>query len=386
MNTPRISIVVPVYNVDEYLEECIESIIKQSYPNIQIILVDDGSTDLSGLICDKYAQNDSRIEVIHQNNAGLVEARKAGLKRTIGEYVGFVDGDDYIDENMYERLLDYALQENVDIVHTGYWYETGNQSYVKTDYDAQVLCSENDRIRLVEAILNMETNIEPSICSKLFKRELVIDSYKNVKSSCSYGEDLVCFIASIINSEKIYLVNKAYYHYRIRNTSLSHGMGVGGIDKEVILRDNMKEVLMNNNLYESYKDNLDYYFGKNIVKQMKNICKNPFEYATYYFENPQLLQDKRIILYGAGAVGKDYYSQFCRYTHCNVVAWADNNYDKKDFAYIDVIAPEHIQTLVYDYVVIAVSDYNAAIQIAEYLRTIGVSKEKIVWERPCLYQ
>ena len=94
MNKPRISIVVPVYNVEEYLEECIESIIKQSYPNIQIILVDDGSTDSSGLICDKYAQNDSRIEVIHQNNAGLVEARKAGLKRTIGEYVGFVDGDD----------------------------------------------------------------------------------------------------------------------------------------------------------------------------------------------------------------------------------------------------------------------------------------------------
>ena len=128
MNKPRISIVVPVYNVEEYLEECIESIIKQSYPNIQIILVDDGSTDSSGLICDKYAQNDSRIEVIHQNNAGVVEARKAGLKRTIGEYVGFVDGDDYIDENMYERLLEYALQENVDIVHTGYWYETGKQS------------------------------------------------------------------------------------------------------------------------------------------------------------------------------------------------------------------------------------------------------------------
>ena len=124
----------------------------------------------------------------------------------------------------------------------------------------------------------MVTNIEPSIWSKLFKREVVIDSYKNVKSSCSYGEDLVCFIASIIKSEKIYLANKAYYHYRIRNTSLSHGMGVGGIDKEVILRDNMKEVLMNNNLYESYKDNLDYYFGKNIVKQMKNICFHPIYY------------------------------------------------------------------------------------------------------------
>ena len=386
MNKPRISIVVPVYNVEEYLEECIESIINQSYPNIQIILVDDGSTDSSGTICDKFAQNDSRIEVIHQKNAGLVGARKAGLKRASGEYVGFVDGDDYIHENMYERLLGFILQENADIVHTGYWYNAGNQQKAKINFDSQVLCSENDRIKLVESILNMETNIEPSIWSKLFKRELVIDSYKNVKSSCSYGEDMVCFIASIINSEKIYLVNKAYYHYRIRNTSLSHGMGIGGIDKEVILRDNVKEVLMNNNLYESYKDNLDYYFGKNIVKQMKNICKNPFEYATYYFGKPQLLQDKRIILYGAGAVGKDYYSQLSRYTYCDVVAWVDKNFEKIQLPYIDIISPEQLAILEYDYVVIAVSDHDVAVHIAEDLRKKGIHKEKIIWESPCLYK
>lgn len=118
-----ISIIVPIYNVEKYVRQCIESIINQTYKNLQIILVDDGSTDTSGLICDEYASIDDRIEVIHKKNGGLVTARKIGLQKAKGEYIGFVDGDDYIDDNMYESLLGYILKKDVDMVHTGYWYE-----------------------------------------------------------------------------------------------------------------------------------------------------------------------------------------------------------------------------------------------------------------------
>ena len=99
-----ISIIVPIYNVEGYVSTCIDSLLRQTYPHLQIILVDDGSTDRSGAICDKYARQDTRIEVIHQENAGLSAARNSGLKRAIGELIAFVDGDDYVHPQMYDTL------------------------------------------------------------------------------------------------------------------------------------------------------------------------------------------------------------------------------------------------------------------------------------------
>ena len=113
-----ISIIVPIYNVERYLVQCIDSILNQTYKEIQVILVDDGSTDSSGKICDEYRQKDNRIVVIHQENKGLVAARKEGLKKSAGEYVGFVDGDDYIEPQMYARLLAIMESTEADIVHS----------------------------------------------------------------------------------------------------------------------------------------------------------------------------------------------------------------------------------------------------------------------------
>ena len=99
-----ISIIVPVYNVEKYLEKCIDSILNQSYQNLEIILIDDGSTDNSGSICDEYKKKDQRVQVIHQKNQGQSSARNAGLNIAKGSYIGFVDSDDWIEQNMYEKL------------------------------------------------------------------------------------------------------------------------------------------------------------------------------------------------------------------------------------------------------------------------------------------
>ena len=109
----QISIIVPIYNVEKYVRQCIESIINQTYKNIQIILVDDGSTDTSGLICDEYASIDDRIEVIHKKNGGLDSARKAGIAIASGKYVGYVDGDDWIEPFMYERMVYKRQKGNI---------------------------------------------------------------------------------------------------------------------------------------------------------------------------------------------------------------------------------------------------------------------------------
>ena len=115
-----ISIIVPIYNIEPYLEDCIKSLTVQTYKNIEIILVDDGSTDGCPDICDKYASLDSRIVVIHKKNGGLVSARKAGLEKSSGKYIGYVDGDDWVEPLMYEDMYNNMKTSNSDIVASGH--------------------------------------------------------------------------------------------------------------------------------------------------------------------------------------------------------------------------------------------------------------------------
>ena len=127
---PLISVIVPIHNVKEFMKKCIESIIKQSYTNLEIILVDDGSTDGSEKICDEYAVKDSRIKVIHKSNGGLVSARKAGIQVATGDYAAYVDGDDWLEEEAYEKLLDLVGTNLPDIIGYGMVEEYADKTVV----------------------------------------------------------------------------------------------------------------------------------------------------------------------------------------------------------------------------------------------------------------
>ena len=116
----KLSIIVPIYEVGEYLNECIQSIVKQNYSNLEVILVDDGSKDNSPALCDNWASKDSRIKVIHKPNNGLVSARKAGLEIATGDYIGYVDGDDWIEEDMYTNMMNVVNHQEVDMVISGF--------------------------------------------------------------------------------------------------------------------------------------------------------------------------------------------------------------------------------------------------------------------------
>ena len=120
-----ISIIVPIYNIAEYLPQCIESLLHQSFSDLEIILVDDGSTDGSFAICEHYRSQDRRIVVIHKKNGGLVSARKVGIKVARGQYIAYVDGDDWIEPDMYEQMYQKLIQENVDVVMCGRYEDTG---------------------------------------------------------------------------------------------------------------------------------------------------------------------------------------------------------------------------------------------------------------------
>ena len=223
----KITVIVPVYNAEPYLPQCIESILRQTYPNLQIILVDDGSTDGSGMICDKYAGMDGRIEVYHTENRGLVAARKLGIRCSTGKYVGFVDADDYIDPEMYELLLKDIIESRADFVNTGYIQETENENENYFYFEEEVLnlpdVEEREKA-LVKYVLQAEKEryISYSIWSKLFDRKLIEKCYLQLPDRQQYGEDMLCLCLCILESRHIKLSKRTLYHYKLQKKSLSH--------------------------------------------------------------------------------------------------------------------------------------------------------------------
>ena len=210
----KISIIVPFYNVEKYAPKCIESIINQTYTNLEIILVDDGSPDTCGKICDDYALKDGRIKVIHKKNAGLSDARNVGIKEATGKYIGFVDGDDYIEKDMYKYLYNLIKENNADISICGVEevYEDGSIQDEKAKESIEIL-SKEDAIKE----LLLDKKVRSHAWDKLYKREL----FENIEYP--YGrkmEDIATTYKLFDLSNKIVIGEEIKYYYLQRNNGI----------------------------------------------------------------------------------------------------------------------------------------------------------------------
>lgn len=212
----KVSVIVPVYKVEKYLDRCVESIVNQTYENLEIILVDDGSTDNCPAMCDKWAEKDNRIKVIHKENGGLADARNAGLNVAQGAYIGFIDSDDYIDLDMYECLIHYAVANNADI--SGCFYRKIGKDFVNelgSDYSVKVFnCEEYLCEYYSKNVLYF------SCCNKIYKRELIgATRFSPEAGLCEDG----CFnYETSKKANTIVMINKPMYNYILRETSLTN--------------------------------------------------------------------------------------------------------------------------------------------------------------------
>lgn len=220
-----VSIIVPVYNAEKYLRKCIESIRSQTLENIQIILVDDGSVDLSGEICDEYAKSDERIGVIHKPNRGLVSARKSGLQLAKGDYIGFVDSDDWIEKDMFSDLYQLALGTGADIVAEGFMEDISGECREKRNQIKEGnYRKEEERAFLYQNMLNCEDyfcmGIQPYLWNKLIRRELAESCMTAVEDSIRVGEDAAVIYPALLAAKNIVISSRCHYHYCIRGTSM----------------------------------------------------------------------------------------------------------------------------------------------------------------------
>ena len=234
----KISIIVPVFNVSKYLEQCMESIVGQSYKNLEIILVDDGSTDDSGVMCDDYADKDERIIVIHKKNGGLSDARNAGLQVATGEYIGFVDSDDWIESDMYERMYSLCEEYGLDMVAARYCEEAEGDCQVNEwTYSERFEVVTGKRLNEIFAMGHEDYVISTSVWDRLYRKELLQDIYFPVGKKY---ED-ICFSTKVfLRVKKAGYLDVPMYHYRIRANSI---MGRGKRTKEGFNQDIITDLL-----------------------------------------------------------------------------------------------------------------------------------------------
>ena len=382
-----VSIIVPVFNIEKHVSKCIESIMQQTYKNLQIILVDDGSTDTSGEICDTYAKKDIRIQVIHKENEGLVSARSAGLVAAIGEYVGFVDGDDYIDTGFYEVLLEGIVKNNVDFVHMGYRTEGGNVSTVCANFNmAKYQLTKKSKLYFIEEGIFGKSgsfHITPSIWSKLFKREFIQKCYAKVPKELSYGEDMFCLSICILEGQSMYLHKTAMYHYVNRQGSLMNSAYVSNVIDVSELYHALKNLFMEYNTYEYVRPCLETYIARAMLLAIKKIRNCVESISFYYLKSINSIKGKRIVIYGAGSVGQGYYAQISRYASCIIVGWVDLKYQEYQFEYAQVQPEKKKKKLQYDVILLAVMEEDKAKQIRiELMEQRGIPDNMIIWEQP----
>ena len=216
---PEVSVILTVYNQEMYLRQCLDSILGQTLREIEIILIDDGSVDGSAKICDVYALRDNRVKVIHKHNEGAVAARKDGLRLAEGKYIAYVDCDDWIELDMYERLHDSAKEADADVVVSDRWLELNEESVPmhnsisKGLYEGQALKDD----LYPKLLCNGEFfhwGIYPSLCDKLFLRERLLPIQMAVDNKLTIGDDTSCVLPCLLEAERIVVLNDCFYHYR----------------------------------------------------------------------------------------------------------------------------------------------------------------------------
>ncbi|MBQ5474789.1 MAG: glycosyltransferase [Lachnospiraceae bacterium] len=249
----KISVIVPAYQVEKDIERCLDSIINQTYKNLEILVIDDGSKDSSGDIADKYASVDSRVRVIHKKNEGLPQARKTGVENATGEYIGFVDADDWIEPDMYQCLMDNMVKNNSDIASIGFFMDYGTRSenvYFPLK-SGEVLTPEQ-----AISFIHKRSEVMTYAWNKLYKKEV----FKEVDfpEGNIIGEDYSIVLQAILHSKIVSVCSGCKYHYIQAATTMSKG----GFNKERIVSYNM---------YMSYR--------KKLVEQFPSLKKEIINYG-----------------------------------------------------------------------------------------------------------
>lgn len=378
-----VSIIIPVYNMEKYLRRCLDSVVGQTLQNIEIICVNDGSTDNSLKIIEEYQKKDKRIKIISKVNGGLVSARKAGVKAAESQYIGYVDSDDWIEKDMFEKLYEYMEVNQADIVSSGYIFE-GNYITKHFDnvteglYDEFTIGSLRDNI--IYCTEKRDVGIRGSLCCKLFKKDLLMRAQNDISDEVSFSEDKLCIIAYLLNCKRVFVVKEAYYHYMLNQTSMVHKPDANYLVAVNEVYQQFIKFYQHPNFTDTMRMQAELYIVELLYKGINSRLgfknKNLLWIDPYYL--PALPQNSKIVLCGAGELGEVYYNQLLSRKDIEVVAILDTEFNivknlSSEFVLDDVRTYQNI------FFLLTVKNEHKAISMKDELLKLGISGEKVLW-------
>jgi glycosyltransferase involved in cell wall biosynthesis len=375
-----ISIIVPAYNVENFLPNCIESIITQTYSNFELIIVNDGSTDLSGDICNSFAKNDVRIKVIHQENKGLVKARQSGLQLASGKYVLYIDGDDYVESRFCELLIKETYNFDADIVIGGYIRNyRGRMITVKNILPAGRY--ENDEIEKIwdKMIFTgdfFSHGISTYSWGKLFKRDILIPIQMAIPSNITIGEDAACVYPFISKSSKLVITSASNYHYIQHQSSMlkSFTNVKSEIEKLSSLFSFMLDFFKGHKFFEKFYLQLKPYFLSQLMIRSGGLLKNN-NGQNLLIGNIVNLNEK-IAIYNSGTFGQKIFRRLNEEKFENVI-WIDEDADLCNQDQLPVHDPKILNSLEFDKIFIASLNPFYINKVQNELLLLGYTNDKI---------
>lgn len=370
----KVSVIIPVYNTKKYLEKCLDSIVNQTLRDIEILCVNDGSTDGSGYILEMYAEKDSRIKIINKENGGLVAARKTGVCAAQGTYVGYVDSDDWIEPDMYEKLYEFVEKHNADMVSCGYFLE-GNYTSIHLDtvegglYDKKKIV--DLRNNLIYCPEKRETGLRGSLCCKLFRREMLQTVQLEVPEEITMAEDKMCLLHYMLHCNSVYVLKEPLYHWCIHSESMSHKADTSYLLKVNEVYKYLVTLYQHENFTEKMRAQAELYITELLVLGINNRLgfqhKNLLRIDPYWLD--EIPSESKVAVYGGGDVGEQYMRQMKRRQDVLIA----------EYFGFEIPTKEKLQSLTFDYILIAIKNQGKAVQVKEQFMELGVAEEKILW-------
>ena len=383
MNTIEISVIVPIYRIEKYLPECIDSLLDQSFLNFELILVDDGSPDDCPKICDDYSKKDTRIKVIHKENGGLLSARKAGLKAAKGNYIAYVDGDDWVDKFYLDTMFKLAVANDADLVVTGHFREFDGK--IETIKPKMAGIYDEDELKssiIPNAIYNgdfCEHGMSTYVWNKLFKRELLNKILFDVPNEIVMGEDAAITYSYLAISKSLVISRIPLYYYRQRHDSIVKSIENPKTEYHRLgllmnfLKQKLEHALDEHNLNKQIK----YYLYSQILVRSGGLIVNPGGDISF---NPflRVKQNSKVVVYSSGSFGQHILSTNLKADFFQIVKWIDVDFHDLNIGGNSVEPISSISNNEFDYLIIATINPSTHASIKTELALMGIDENKIV--------
>lgn len=363
-----ISVIVPIYNAEKYLNKCLASIVNQTYRDLEIILVNDGSMDESLAICEKYKQADKRIVIVNKRNEGLVRARKDGIRIAKGEYITFVDADDWIDITTYEKV--YAGK--ADIISYGLTEEYENYSKNKTDkiepglYDKKRI---HDQIipNMLSSAIFFEFGMLPNLVCKLIKKSLLLETIDNVSDNVTIGEDVDFFFRTVYRAESVLIKTDVLYHYRQHQKSMM---------RTKLPAEKIKALYWDLYNIKEAAGLTEWVSQLNQYITFVMLLKRPESVVPYIMELSDV--HGKVVIYGAGEFGKSLYDILIEYKNITRLSIVDKQWQNMNNPGYHIENPEIVRSDIPDKIIVAILNENVCGQVEKYLIEMGIDSKTII--------